>query len=202
VRGFATAHGWTRTILDGGKRIFRTDLSDVAAHSALHRSAFACNPVARRAVYACMCRNVLAITFTVTVLALAGCNNASTRLRQRPAAAATLTPDARDKIERGVIEPGFTPEMVYLALGKPSSPAHASIEQTRDGTWEYRSFNRNERDFVRAGFRRRVVFDPVRKSDVIVTEPVDPRMFPSLQEHTLYVTFHDGRVTEVRRAAL
>ena len=50
-----------------------------------------------------------------------------------------------------------------------------------------------------AGFRRRVVFDPARKSDVIVTEPIDPRLFPNLREHSLQVTFRDGRVAEIKR---
>jgi hypothetical protein len=142
------------------------------------------------------------LLITVAVFGLAGCNNAATRMQRRPAAATTLTSDARQKIGRGIIEPGFTPDMVYFALGRPSSPVDANIEQTRDGTWVYRSFNRNDRDFVRAGFRRRVVFDPVRKSDVIITEPVDPRSYPNLQEQSLHVIFRDGRVVDIQRAAL
>src|SRR3954466_9152837 len=136
--------------------------------------------------------NFRILILALSGLAVAGCShNVGARLRQNPGAAAALTPETRDKIERGVVEPGFTPEMVYLALGKPSSPANLNLAQTREGTWEYRSFNRNDRDYVRAGFRRRVVFDPERRSDVIITEPVDPRMYPNLQEHTLVVTFRD-----------
>ena len=147
--------------------------------------------VARRLAFVVACVLAAAI--------LAGCNNAATRLRERPAAAAALAPEDHAKIERGIVEPGFTPEMVYLALGRPSSPVDADITQTRDATWVYRSFDRNDRDFVRAGFRRRVVFDPVRRADVIITEPVDPRQHPNLQERSLHVTFRDGRVVEVQR---
>ncbi|MBI4622102.1 MAG: hypothetical protein HY736_02635 [Verrucomicrobia bacterium] len=138
----------------------------------------------------------------MALVATGGCNNATTRLRQNPTVAAALPPEIRQKIERGIIEPGFTPEMVYLALGRPTVPANADVALTRDGTWIYRDFNRNDRDFIRAGFRRRVVFDPVRRGDVIITEPVDPRLFPHLLEHSLHVTFREGRVVDIQRTTL
>jgi hypothetical protein len=133
--------------------------------------------------------------------ALAGCSTASSRLRQHSALIASLPPETAGKLERGIVEPGYTPQMVFVALGRPSSPVNASPEATRDGTWTYRSFHTNDRDFVRAGFRRRVIFDPVRKSDVIITEPVDARSFPHLQDQAVRVTFRDGRVTDVQRSA-
>jgi hypothetical protein len=142
------------------------------------------------------------LLLVVGAFAVAGCSNTATRFRERASSAAALNPETRAKIERHIVEPGYTPEMVYLALGKPTSPAGVNIDSTRDGTWTYRDFNRNDRDFVRAGFRRRVVFDPVRKSDVVITEPVDSRAFPSLQERTLEVEFRDGRVVDLRRSTL
>ena len=131
-----------------------------------------------------------------------GCTSTATRLREHAGVMASFDPATRDKIERGIVEPGFTPLMVYLALGKPTSPARADIVGTREGTWTYRSFHGNDRDYVRAGFRRRVVFDPVRKSDSIVTEPADPRLYPHLQDHTLRITFRDGHLVEVQRLGL
>lgn len=132
----------------------------------------------------------------LVALLLAGCATSN-----KPTTATTLEPDIRKKVERGIVEPGFTPEMVYLALGKPSEPASALVDATRDGTWIYHDFKRDDRDFIRAGFRRRVVFDPVKRSDVIVTEPIDPRLFPNLREHSLHVTFREGRVVEIKRIA-
>jgi hypothetical protein len=134
------------------------------------------------------------------LLAAAGCNTANSRYQK---VSATMTPDAKTQaqIKRGVIEPGYTPEMVYLALGKPTVPADGIVDATRDGTWIYRSFQGNDRDFVRAGFRRRVVFDPSRRGDVVVTEPLDTKAFPNLEPHSLHVTFRDGRVVEIKRVA-
>lgn len=138
---------------------------------------------------------LLVLAAVSSLWVVAGCATA------RPTTATKLEPSIRAKVDRGIIEPGFTPEMVYLALGKPSEPAESLSDATTNGTWVYRDFQRNDRDFVRAGFRRRVVFDPSRKSDVVVTEPIDPKVLPSLQPRSLQVTFRDGRVVEIQRVA-
>ncbi len=141
-------------------------------------------------------QRILVLLPSILSLVLAGC--ATARI---PTTATKLEPKIQAKVTKGIIEPGFTPEMVYLALGKPSEPAASLVDATNNGTWVYHDFQQNGRDFVRAGFRRRVVFDPGRKSDVIVTEPVDPDVLPSLRANSLYVTFREGRVVEIQRSA-
>jgi len=142
-----------------------------------------------------------AISFLALGLLLGGgCNTANSRFQK---VSGTMTPDAKTQanIKRGIIEPGYTPEMVYLALGKPTIPADGIVDATRDGTWIYRDFQGTDRDFDRAGFRRRVVFDPSKRSDVVITEPLDTKAFPQLEPHSLHVTFRDGRVVEIKRVA-
>lgn len=147
-----------------------------------------------------MQRPTLALPFALALLVCAGCNTANSRYQK---VSSTMTPDAKTQaaIKRGVIEPGYTPEMVYLALGKPTVPADGIVDATTNGTWIYRSFQGNDRDFVRAGFRRRVMFDPSRGGDVVVTEPLDTKAFPNLEPKSLHVTFRDGRVVEIKRVA-
>jgi hypothetical protein len=150
-----------------------------------------------------MNRMVLGVIISAAVgFALAGCNTAESRMRSRPELVASLDPQIRAKIERGIVEPGYTPAMVFLALGKPTSPLRIDLDQTGDARWVYREFNNNDRDVVRGGFRQRIVFDPVRKSDVIITEAVDARLYPELQAHSLDVIFQNGRVVEVVRRAI
>jgi hypothetical protein len=147
-----------------------------------------------------MHRPTLALLLAAGLLTVAGCNTANSRYQK---VNATTMPDPKTKaqIKRGVIEPGYTPEMVFLALGKPSVPAESIVDATKDGTWIYKEFNGTEKDFVRAGFRRRVVFDPSRRTDTVVTEPLDTKAFPNLEPHSLHVTFRDGRVVEFKRVA-
>lgn len=127
----------------------------------------------------------------------AGCNSAS-----KSAALTDLDPATRKKVDEGIVEPGFTPAMAYAALGKPTVPADARAETMVDGTWEYQRLAGNPRDFIRNGYRHRLVYDPTRRVDIKVVEPVDARLFPHLRDHKLVITFQDSRVTSVKRIDL
>jgi hypothetical protein len=118
-----------------------------------------------------------------------------------PTTATKLEPDIKAKVDKGLIEPGFTPEMVFLALGKPTEPSESLADATNNGTWVYRDFRRNDRNLVKAGHRRKVVSDPNKKTDVIVNEAIDPKTLPNLPVHSLHVTFREGRVVEIQRGA-
>jgi hypothetical protein len=118
-----------------------------------------------------------------------------------PTTATRLEPEIKAKVDKGLIEPGFTPEMVFLALGKPTEPAQSLADATTNGTWVYRDFQRNDRTLVKAGFRRRVISDPKKKTDVIVNEAIDPQVLSNLPARSLHVTFRDGRVVEIQRGA-
>jgi hypothetical protein len=137
----------------------------------------------------------LPLLAAVSLLLIAGC---ATRT---PTTATRLEPDIKAKVDKGLIEPGFTPEMVFLALGKPTEPAQSLSDATTNGTWVYRDFQRNDRMLVKAGFRRRVVSDPNKKTDVIVNEAIDPKVLANLPARSLHVTFRDGRVVEIQRGA-
>jgi hypothetical protein len=136
----------------------------------------------------------IALIAATAVLVVAGCSTT-------PTTATKMDSKIRAQVDKGIIEPGFTPEMVFLALGKPSEPSESLSDATTNGTWVYNEFTGTNRDFIRAGFRQRVVFDPKRKSDVVVTEPIDTKSIPNLRSNSLHVTFRDGRVVDIQRAA-
>lgn len=138
----------------------------------------------------------LALLAAAGLLLATGC--ATTRT---PTTATKLEPAIRAKVDKGVVEPGFTPEMVFLALGKPSEPTESPVDAATNGTWVYHNFTRNDRDLPKAGYRRRVVFDAAKQSDVITTERIDLKAPPHLQANSLYITFRDGRVVEIQRVA-
>jgi hypothetical protein len=133
------------------------------------------------------------LTFAVL---LAGCNSIESRIREDPAEFAALPKGDQDRVRSGKIEVGFTPQMVRWALGAPTS---TSGDPALNGTWTFRSFHRDYNDLVRAGYRRRIVFDPVRRGDVIITEPIDDRQSARLEPYSLRVIFSDNRVAAIER---
>lgn len=138
----------------------------------------------------------LIVLVVATLFLAGGCSSVRT-----PTTATTrLDSPLLQKVQQGVVEPGYTPEMVFLALGKPSEPAESLVDATNTGTWVYRDFKPGRPDFLRAGFQSRLTFDSTRKSDVIVTLPMDRATLESLPENSLRVVFHEGRVVNIQRA--
>lgn len=75
-----------------------------------------------------------------SILGLTGCNNTpqARRIEQNPELFAQLPPEVQSGVSRGSIALGYTPNMVFLALGRPDK-----VESSADGQsfiWTYRRF--------------------------------------------------------------
>ncbi len=71
-------------------------------------------------------------------IALAACSTTDSRIRRQSALFDGYPPEIQHHIRNGVIEVGYSPEMVLMALGKPDRRTEV---QTGDGTseiWTYR----------------------------------------------------------------
>lgn len=70
---------------------------------------------------------------------LAGCASSTieSRIAEHAPAFQALAPEAQQAVREGAIAPGFSPEMVYMALGEPSERTAGP-----DGSelWTYRNF--------------------------------------------------------------
>ena len=74
-------------------------------------------------------KTYLPLVGCAVALWLAGC------AAQQPIATGKMEPEVRALIEQRRIEPGFTPEMVFLALGKPQTPAEGlAVPDTKPGS--------------------------------------------------------------------
>jgi outer membrane protein assembly factor BamE (lipoprotein component of BamABCDE complex) len=57
--------------------------------------------------------------FTALLLAVSGCNTVDHRIGEKPDVFNRLDPKAQAEIRQGRVHVGYTPDMVYLALGQP-----------------------------------------------------------------------------------
>ncbi|MBP6507371.1 MAG: hypothetical protein KA257_07380 [Opitutaceae bacterium] len=77
--------------------------------------------------------------------ALTGCNTVTERIAEKHEAYDELEPEAQQAIKQGRVGVGFTPDMVYMALGQPTK-----IVTSADGketTWSFMNFNSPEGGF-------------------------------------------------------
>jgi outer membrane protein assembly factor BamE (lipoprotein component of BamABCDE complex) len=133
------------------------------------------------------------VAVAFVVFALAGCTSPAIRIRDDPSAFAGLDAATQERVQQGKIAIGDSEAAVRLALGRPRR-----IDALPDGAvWFYTDRPRDPNDYITGGFRHRVVFDPVTRTNVVTIEPVDDRLFPYLRTHTIRVSIRNGRVTAV-----
>lgn len=74
-------------------------------------------------------------------LLLTACSSGiSGRIQEKSAAFAQFTPEVQKNIREGTIEPGYTADMVYMALGKPTKETVKDTPHGKVGLWSYANF--------------------------------------------------------------
>ena len=74
-------------------------------------------------------------------LLAAGCESMrDARIKEHAALYASLDPFSQKLVRQGLFDYGFTPEVLYMSLGKPNRVSVAETEKGRIETWTYRNF--------------------------------------------------------------
>ncbi|HQF38872.1 MAG TPA: hypothetical protein PK322_07115 [Opitutaceae bacterium] len=80
---------------------------------------------------------LLALAVLACALAFAGCSTPDSRIEKNSAAFASYAPAVQAKIRAGEVDVGFTPEMVTMALGKPSQIRRRQSAEGETEVWVY-----------------------------------------------------------------
>ena len=87
--------------------------------------------------------NIRALTILAAIsLALVGCETGgiNSRIQEKSAVFAALTPAQQQVIKDGGIELGYTGDMVYMALGKPSKVRSKDAPEGTVEMWTYNNY--------------------------------------------------------------
>lgn len=76
-------------------------------------------------------------------LLLAACASPERRIRRNQALFNTFPPAAQERIKKGQVDVGFTPDMVLLALGRPDRKYTRKSESETLEIWAYTDGTRN-----------------------------------------------------------
>jgi hypothetical protein len=156
---------------------------------------------------------VVAMAAMVTGMLLAGCDASSgvaARIQEKSAVFAQLTPKQKKNIEEGVIEHGYTTDMVYMALGKPSKVREKAAPEGTVLMWTFNNY------FPTVAVARLSLNDPSRKYrsaqispnapgnpvSISSTKPSGPEpgvdSLGDIPSETLHVLFFDGKVFQIK----
>lgn len=81
---------------------------------------------------------ILAALLGTAAIALMACSTTASRIRSHQALFDSYPPEVQERIRNGIIEVGYTPEMVVMALGEPDRKTVAKPENEMVEVWTYR----------------------------------------------------------------
>lgn len=152
-----------------------------------------------------MSRYQPAKTLALTIAALAfgllsACSTFASRSHEKAALFATLDATTQARLKAGNIQIGDTPEMVYIAIGKPDEKKEKITAAGIAGIWIYRVCWEEYQGTRWVGFHRDVAYNPSTKNYRIFYRPDYQPVYTHRVEDRLRVFFESGRVTAVEKA--
>jgi hypothetical protein len=138
------------------------------------------------------------------VLLLGACDTISTRINEKAPVFYSLDPNTRAKVAHGDVELGYTPDMVYIALGAPDVKRER-VSKTDGNTeqWIYRSYVDNFDDIGPYGpgfYGYHRWYAPYGGYYRMYWEPFYWDRYRSVPEDDIRITFREGKVIMIDQA--
>lgn len=133
------------------------------------------------------------------LLFLSGCQTVESRIKEKPEVFAQLDVATQDKIKQGIIDLGFTEDMVYLALGAPDQKRESVSANGHTVAWIYNTYYERYEGTHHAGYHRQVYFDPYLRTYRVHYRPVFADTYVSEKEERIRIVFKDGKATVIEQ---
>lgn len=125
---------------------------------------------------------------------LAGCTSTPELRAKLQGGAAPLPPADQQRLERGEARIGDTPEMVYIALGKPDEKQDVA---KGGAVWLYQDYYRKMGHRERTGWSEVVAPGVKDENAVVVQPPVTRDVYREQTGEDIRVTFTAGTVSAI-----
>lgn len=136
----------------------------------------------------------------LAVFFVAGCETVDTRIAQNPALFAKLDEASQAKIKQGIVDLGFTEDMVLLALGAPDQKRETRSAAGSETVWIYSTYYERYDGTRFAGYQRRIYYDQHVNTYRVYYQPVFAETFRPESEERIRVTFRDGKVAVIEQS--
>jgi hypothetical protein len=144
-------------------------------------------------------KTALPILLLATLL-LAGCSTIDSRIKEKAEVFAAADPATQESLRKGIVEIGYTPDQVYIALGTADDRRERITAKGRDLTWIYHSYHEDYRGTAMVGYRRLIAYDPVRRRNYVYWEPAMVDVYRGQIDERIRITFRDGKVAVIEQA--
>jgi hypothetical protein len=131
---------------------------------------------------------------------LAGCQTVETRIKEKPEVFASVDKATQEKIKQGIIDLGYTEDMVYLALGAPDQKRESLTANGNTVTWIYNTYYTRYEGSEMMGYHRRVYFDPYLKTYRVYYRPIINDVYREEKEERIRIVFKDGKAFVIEQA--
>ena len=130
---------------------------------------------------------------------LPGCQTVDSRIKEKPEVFASVDKATQDKIKQGIIDLGYTEDMVYLALGAPDQKRESVTAAGRSVTWIYNTYYERYDGTAFVGYQRRVYYDQFLRSYRVYYHPAYVETYHDDKEERIRVVFKDGKATVIEQ---
>ena len=136
----------------------------------------------------------LALVFT------AGCQTVDDRIKKNPELFAKLDVETQEKIKQGIIDIGYSFDLVYLALGEPDEKRETVTATGKTEAWIYSTYFQRYDGTAFLGYERNVYYDPHLRTYRTYFRPVYADTYRQDKEEQIRVVFKDGKAMVIEQA--
>lgn len=144
-------------------------------------------------------RLLLPCLAAAVLLVASGCQTVESRIRENPQLFASLDSATQERIRQGLIDLGYTEDMVYLALGAPDQKRETRSVTGSSVVWIYNTYFERYDGTRFVGYNRRVFYDPRVGTYRVHYLPVYADTYRPEVEERIRVVFENGRVTAIEQ---
>ena len=135
----------------------------------------------------------------LVALLFSGCNTINHRIEEKSAAFSAADAATQEKIRQGVVAVGYTPDLVYIALGNPDRKRHHTSKDGEEETWIYNTYYQEYAGTANTEYRRYIVVDPRTGQAFVYIEPVYTDLYRQRREEDIRVIFQNGKVAVIEQ---
>jgi hypothetical protein len=131
---------------------------------------------------------------------ITGCQTVESRIKEKSEAFAHADLATQEKITQGIIDLGYTEDLVYVALGAPDQKRETINADGKKSTWIYNTYYDRYNGTGFAGYHRSVYYDPYLRAYRMYYRPVYADTYTQEKEERIRIVFTNGKVSMIEQA--